>query len=346
MSQDSNKIWQEMMANWQTSQNAVNEQMLISFKHWNEAVFGNKDPSINPVPSIYQKIFDAFSKNTSPLDKSGSTNYWEQYVSSASDSETMIANIKKLMQDGEQLFTKISHDFTSSTEDSGTSEYLLNTLADMSNPNNWLKYSGDTFDIGADKLSEGPSFSGGGDIDQRMEKVSDGWRELSERSRKYHTIVFSRWAEAYSSFMDNLKTLAAEEEAAITPRQLVDMWSHTANEKLLELHRSEEFLNAQRAVIRASMQYRLNEKAVAESICEILHIPTRGEIDELHKTVTELRRELRENKKELKRTSLLLDRVQKIAINLSKSRGYIPNQSSSSTVTEKTPSTSSSEKSL
>ena len=74
------------------------------------------------------------------------------------------------------------------------------------------------------------------------------------------------------------RALGTEEKLELTPRALVNIWSTIANEELLDLHRSEEFLTAQRAVIRASMQYRLHEKNVAEVICDALHIPTRDEI--------------------------------------------------------------------
>ena len=39
------------------------------------------------------------------------------------------------------------------------------------------------------------------------------------------------------------KNLLQEEEADLSPRQLIDMWSHIANEELLQLHRSDDFLN-------------------------------------------------------------------------------------------------------
>ena len=63
------------------------------------------------------------------------------------------------------------------------------------------------------------------------------------------------------------------------------------------MHRSEAFLQAQKALIKANAEYRLQEQDVAEVICETMHIPTRQEVDDLHKTVTDLRRELRSLKK-------------------------------------------------
>ena len=65
--------------------------------------------------------------------------------------------------------------------------------------------------------------------------------------------------------------------------------SPRANKALLEMHRSEEFLEAQRRMTRSSTEYRLAEREIAEAFCEMHHIPTRTEMDEMQRAVTELR---------------------------------------------------------
>lgn len=292
MTQDSSAIWKELMSNWQTSQKQAAEHMLKGFEAWNNAM-GDMNASINnPVLELYQSFFKSYS----PLMTSGFTENWESYLNSMPSAQSLAADIKSLMQSGETLFENISKHVISSLQDDESNQYLLKALMDMSNPNSWLKYSGDQFDIGAHKLSEGPLFSGISDIDTRIAQVSDSWLNLLDESKKYHAIVFAKWTEAYSSFLDQINNMDEDQRAELSPRKLIEMWSNTANQELLQLHRSEAFLNAQRAVTKASMQYRLHEKNVAEVICEALHIPTRDEVDDLHKTVTELRREVRQLK--------------------------------------------------
>jgi polyhydroxyalkanoate synthesis regulator phasin len=76
-------------------------------------------------------------------------------------------------------------------------------------------------------------------------------------------------------------------------RGMLDLWLATANKSLVEMHRSDQFLEAQRRMTRSSTEYRLAEREIAEAFCEMHHIPTRTEMDEVQRTVTELRRELR-----------------------------------------------------
>jgi hypothetical protein len=82
-------------------------------------------------------------------------------------------------------------------------------------------------------------------------------------------------------------------EPITSGRAMLDLWLSTANKSLLEMHRSEEFLETQRKMTRSSTEYRLAEREIAEAFCEVHHIPTRTEMDEMQRAVTELRRELR-----------------------------------------------------
>ena len=59
------------------------------------------------------------------------------------------------------------------------------------------------------------------------------------------------------------------------------------------MHRSDEFLEAQRKMTRSATEYRLQEREIAEAFCGMHHIPTRTEMDEVQRAVYELRRDWR-----------------------------------------------------
>jgi hypothetical protein len=50
--------------------------------------------------------------------------------------------------------------------------------------------------------------------------------------------------------------------------------------------------------LKASTDFRLAQRELAEYYSEMFGYPTRAELDDVHKTVTELRRELRAMKRE------------------------------------------------
>ena len=75
-------------------------------------------------------------------------------------------------------------------------------------------------------------------------------------------------------------------------RELTDVWIKIANETLIETHRTPEFLEAQRRLTRSGAECRLQEREIVEAYCEMQHMPTRTEVDEVQREVYELRRRL------------------------------------------------------
>ena len=83
--------------------------------------------------------------------------------------------------------------------------------------------------------------------------------------------------------------------------EALDAWLKAANSALLDAQSSEEFMSAQKRMIRASTEIRARQRDLAEQWSEVWQIPTRTEIDDLILTVHQLRRELREVRRELER---------------------------------------------
>jgi len=157
-------------------------------------------------------------------------------------------------------------------------------------PAEW-KRAGSHFDLGMEKLTEGPTYATLWDLDRKTLGLQKLWVERAKAVESYWEVMQGAWTKALERFM---KTASDPKGEPIkSGRQLLDLWLATANKALLEMHRSEEFLEVQRKMTRASTEYRLAEREIAEAFCEIHHIPTRTEVDELQRTVTELRREIR-----------------------------------------------------
>ena len=83
------------------------------------------------------------------------------------------------------------------------------------------------------------------------------------------------------------------------PKQSLALWTQIANRVLIEAQRSEPYLMSQRAVIRASTALRLAQNELSEHIGKQYGLPTRTEVDDLHRSMTEMRRELRRTRREL-----------------------------------------------
>jgi polyhydroxyalkanoate synthase subunit PhaE len=162
-------------------------------------------------------------------------------------------------------------------------------------PAEW-KRAGSHFDMGLEKLTEGPTYATLWDLDKKMLNTQKLWVERARDVEHYWEVIQGAWNRALERFMATVND--PKGEPLQSGRQMLDLWLETANKSLVEMHRSKEFLEAQRRMTRSSTEYRLAEREIAEAFCEMHHIPTRTEMDEMQRTVTELRRELRALKRE------------------------------------------------
>src|SRR3954452_10910062 len=110
--------------------------------------------------------------------------------------------------------------------------------------------------------------------------------------------MLEAWLKAAGDFARALNERAERGETLESSREVTALWVETANEVLLETQRSDAFLKTQRDLLKASTDLRLAHHELAEFYSEMFGYPTRTELDDVHKTVTELRRELRALKRE------------------------------------------------
>lgn len=162
---------------------------------------------------------------------------------------------------------------------------------EMFSPARWNGRGAGAFDAGLRHVIEGPKYATLWDLDRKLAELQQMVIERDNAVVAYQAIVQRAWNTALERFVKTVSS--AKADAPTTWRGLTDRWLKVANETLIEAHRSEEFVQAQTRMLRAASDYRLKERALAESWCDAYHIPTRTEVDEIQRTVTELRRQVR-----------------------------------------------------
>jgi polyhydroxyalkanoate synthesis regulator phasin len=163
-------------------------------------------------------------------------------------------------------------------------------LKKLFDPAEWGRTRGG-FDLALEHLTEGPTYATLWDLDRKLLVAQKLAQQRAQDTAAYQAVVQKAWNKAFERFVNALGDTGG------TPlksgRELIDLWIAIANDTLTEMHRTPAFLEAQRKMTRSAADYRLQEREIAEVFCELHHIPTRSEVDELQRTVVELRRELR-----------------------------------------------------
>ncbi len=164
-------------------------------------------------------------------------------------------------------------------------------LLELFTPARWSGPGSGAFDSGLSEVLKGPRYATLWNMDRELLQLQQRAYERDRLVMAYQAIVRKAWNKAFERFSQSFAS--NKSEAPATWRAMADRWLAVANEVLIEAHRSDEFIEAQTRMLRASSEYRLQERQLAEGWCAASHIPTRTEMDEMQRVVTELRRETR-----------------------------------------------------
>lgn len=165
-------------------------------------------------------------------------------------------------------------------------------LGKVFDPRAWFAGTGG-MDEALQRMAEGPRLADLWDTERKMLNVFNAWAVLRQRSLEHNTVMLEAWMQAAGAFAKTLNEKADRKETLGSWREVLALWVETANTALLETQRSEAYLKSQREILKASTDLRLAQQEVAAFYGEMFGYPTRAELDDVHRTVTELRRELR-----------------------------------------------------
>jgi hypothetical protein len=177
-------------------------------------------------------------------------------------------------------------------------------LARLMDPGAWLNLGINELNQNIEILAEGARFADMWSAERDALQASREWLELRRHSLRYRYVIIGAWMRAFDKLSARVKgDFAAKDGPKIDLQALIPVWLEIANEELLKTQRSAEFLEAQRDLLRASIDFRARQQSFVEQMCEAQGMPTRTEVDDLHRTVTELRREMRTLRAEIARLS-------------------------------------------
>jgi hypothetical protein len=163
-------------------------------------------------------------------------------------------------------------------------------LREMFTPASWTGPGAGVMDAALQRVLEGPRYATLWDLDRKLLELQKLTLDRDKHVASYQAVVQKAWNLAFERFT---KAVAAETAGKHTWRGLTDKWLAVANDTLIEVYRSHEFVQAQRRMLRAASDRHLQEREIAEAWCQAVHVPTRSEVDELQRSVIELRREVR-----------------------------------------------------
>lgn len=165
-------------------------------------------------------------------------------------------------------------------------------LARIFDPKAWLGGAAE-FDAALSRMAEGPQLADLWQGERRLSALFTAWAALRRAQAEHQAVMLDAWTRAAGTFAREANAQAERGESFASGRAMMTRWIETANAVLLDVQRSETFLKTQRAVLNASTDLRLAQQDIAAFMSAFYGQPTRAELDDVHKSLTELKREVR-----------------------------------------------------
>ena len=128
---------------------------------------------------------------------------------------------------------------------------------------------------------------------EHYQKMAAAFVEYQEATAKYNELMLKAGQRSFEIFQDKLAAREEPGRQIETPRALYDLWVDAAEEAYQEIALSDDFRKVYGDVVNAQMRVRSQIQQEVERVGVDLGMPTRTELNSVHKRLHELRRELR-----------------------------------------------------
>ncbi len=148
-------------------------------------------------------------------------------------------------------------------------------------------------------LMQSPILGPTREFNGKLLKAFDAWTNLYRASIDYQVVLADVQIRSFEQLMWELVSLAEKGEKVEDWRQFYQFWSRVADGVFEEEFCSEDNLKIRGKFLNALNTYRLHQQELMEMWMKMMNMPLRSEVDEVHKNIYELRKEVKALKKAL-----------------------------------------------
>lgn len=123
----------------------------------------------------------------------------------------------------------------------------------------------------------------------------DAWINIYVAGFDYQLVLLDVSARAFQEAILEFQSSGTGENS----QQFLQVWSRIFDRIFAETFRSEHALQIQGKLLNASMKLWLDQQQVIEMFLNMNNLPTRTEVDEIHRSIYELKKEVKSLKKAL-----------------------------------------------
>lgn len=125
----------------------------------------------------------------------------------------------------------------------------------------------------------------------------EAWFHLQQASFDYQLVWLEVWLKTVEEFRHWLLSTIEQGEPIQHWQQLLQVWSQIFDRVFAHVFQSEHALQVRGQFLNASLKLRKRQQQLMESLLKGNDLPTRSEVDEIHRSIYELSKEMKSLKK-------------------------------------------------
>jgi len=147
------------------------------------------------------------------------------------------------------------------------------------------------------RLVSSPGLGMTREFSEKFQLGFDAWVSWQLATLEYQGVLNQIWDQAIKGFQQDIISLAEKGQKIETLRDFVLLWTRGAEDVFTQAFQTEDYVLAQGQMLNAAMAYRVREREIIEVFLKLYDLPTRSELDETHRRIYELRKEVKALKK-------------------------------------------------
>jgi class III poly(R)-hydroxyalkanoic acid synthase PhaE subunit len=172
-------------------------------------------------------------------------------------------------------------------------------ISDRSTSTELTNLYGDIYEKIFGSFLNSPSLGYSREFNNKWLKGFDSWINLYKASFDYQVVLADVWVRTFEELMRELVSSEEKGETLQNWRQFLQVWSRVVDRVFAETFRSSDALQIRGKFLNAAMTYRLQQQQLMEVFLKMNDLPIRSEVDEVHRSIYELRKEIKSLKKSL-----------------------------------------------
>lgn len=161
----------------------------------------------------------------------------------------------------------------------------------------WSQMFWDTYENTFGRLIESPGVGLPREFSKKLRAGFVAWQKMQQATLEYQTMMADTLGKAFDQFMQKLAQKAQKGEPVHTVRELVNLWTDTADEVFVAVFETPQYLEAQWNLLNSNTAHRLQQREIVESLLQMNDLPTLSQIDEANRMLYQHRKEIKALKK-------------------------------------------------